>query len=205
MKQVADVSDLRKLERVCVFCGSSGGNDPAYLAAAHRMGQLLAQRDIALVFGGGRVGMMGAVAEAALTAGGKVIGVIPAGLVRKEQPRDDLTELHVTQTMHERKQIMADLADGFIALPGGFGTFEEFCEIVTWAQLGLHSKPCGLLNVKHYYAGLLTLFDHAQGEGFLRPAFRRLVLTASEPEELLAAMEQYRAPAIHRWLTPQTV
>jgi uncharacterized protein (TIGR00730 family) len=203
MKQ--DAGAVRKLERVCVFCGSSGGNDPAYLAAARGVGRILAQRGITLVFGGGRVGMMGAVAEGAFTGGGKVIGVIPAGLVRKEKPRDDLTELHITQTMHERKQKMAELADGFIALPGGFGTFEEFCEIITWAQLGIHTKPCGLLNVKHYYAGLLTLFDHAQAEGFLRPQFRRLVLTADEPEELLAAMERYREPAIERWLTPQAV
>ena len=205
MKQAVNAGAVRKLERVCVFCGSSGGNDPGYLAAAKSVGQLLARRGITLVFGGGRVGMMGAVAEAALTNGGKVIGVIPGGLVRKEQPRDDLTELHITHTMHERKQMMAELADGFIALPGGFGTFEEFCEVITWAQLGIHTKPCGLLNVKHYYAGLLTLFDHAQAEGFLRPAFRRLVLTADEPEELLAAMEQYAEPAIERWLTRQAV
>ncbi len=194
----------RRFERVCVFCGSSGGDDPVYRDAARAVGRLLAQREITLVFGGGHVGLMGAVAEAALAAGGDAIGVIPEGLKRKELAYDGLTELIVTSTMHERKQCMADLSDGFIALPGGFGTFEEFCEILTWGQLGLHEKPCGLLNVKGYYAPLLALFDHAQSEGFLKPRHRELVITEDDPEQLLAAMQRYRPPALEKWLTPET-
>lgn len=180
------------------------GNDPLYGDAARSLGRLLAARDITLVFGGGHVGMMGALAEAVLAAGGRAIGVIPEGLKRKEVAYDGLTELIVTRTMHERKQRMADLSDGFIALPGGFGTFEEFCEIVTWAQLGLHTKPCGLLDVRGYYGPLLALFDHALHEGFLKPEQRRLVLTNEDPIRLLDAMETFRAPEMERWLTPQT-
>jgi hypothetical protein len=155
-----------------------------------------------VVYGGGHVGMMGVLAEAALTAGGKVIGVIPEGLKRRELAYENLTELIVTRTMHERKQRMEALADGFIALPGGFGTFEEFCEIVTWAQLGLHRKPCGLLNVHGYYDRMLAMFDHALAEGFLRPAHRSLVLSDSRPDALLAAMAAWTPPALERWLAP---
>ena len=168
------------------------------------MGRLLAQRGITLVYGGGHVGMMGVIAEAVLTAGGKAIGVIPEGMKRRELAFENLTELIVTQTMHERKQRMADLSDGFVALPGGFGTFEEFCEIVTWAQLGLHEKPCGLLNVNGYYDPLLAMFDHALGEGFLRPQYRALVLTETDPAALLAAMQAWRSPGLEKWLTPET-
>jgi len=200
----ADRSMSRPLGRICVFCGSNPGNDPAYGEAARAVGGLLAARGITLVYGGGRVGMMGAVAEGALAAAGKVIGVIPEGLRRKELAYDGLSELIVTRTMHERKQRMASLADGFIALPGGFGTFEEFCEILTWAQLGLHEKPCGLLSVKSYYTPLLALFDHAVGEGFLKPAYRQLVLTEEDPQELLEAMARYQPPALEKWLTPET-
>jgi hypothetical protein len=194
----------RRFERLCVFCGSQAGRDPAYLAVARGVGRLLAQRKITLVFGGGHVGMMGALADAALAAGAEAIGVIPEGLKRRELAYDGLTQLIVTGSMHERKQRMAELSDGFIALPGGFGTLEEFCEILTWAQLGLHAKPCGLLNVNGYYTALLGLFDHALAEGFLRPEHRHLVLTEQEPERLLAAMERYRAPRIERWLTRDT-
>ena len=148
--------------------------------------------------------MMGVVAEAALAAGGKVIGVIPEVLRRRELACENLTELIVTRTMHERKQRMAELSDGFIAMPGGFGTFEEFCEIVTWAQLGIHDKPCGLFNINGFYDPLLAMFDHALREGFLRPAFRELVLTASDPSALLAAMQDWRPPALEKWLTPET-
>ena len=193
-----------KFERICVFCGSSAGKDPVYRAAAVAIGRLLAKQDITLVFGGGHVGMMGAVDEATLTAGGKAIGVIPVGLKRRELAYEGLTELIVTQTMHERKQRMADLSDGFIALPGGFGTLEEFCEILTWAQLGLHEKPCGVLNVKAYYAPLLGLFDHAVREGFLKSEYRRLVIAEHDPAKLLAAMQRYRPPAVEKWLTPET-
>lgn len=147
---------------------------------------------------------MGALADAALAAGGRVIGVIPEGLRRREVAHEGLSELHVVHTMHERKQLMADLSDGFIAMPGGFGTFEEFCEVLTWSQLGLHAKPCGLLNLKGYYAGLLALFDHAVAEELLHRPNRAMVIAEAEPKALLDAMAQYRAPAVEKWLTPET-
>ena len=147
---------------------------------------------------------MGALANAALAAGGSVVGVIPEALRRREVAHESLTELHVVQTMHERKQLMADRSDGFIAMPGGFGTFEEFCEVLTWSQLGMHTKPCGLLNVKGYYAGLLALFDHAVAEQLLQARNRAMVVAESEPKALLDAMEQYHAPAVEKWLTPET-
>ncbi len=192
----------RLLKRICVFCGSQAGRDPHYAAAARAVGTLLAQRDIAVVFGGGRVGMMGTVAEAALRAGGEVIGVIPEGLMRRELAHEELTQLIVTRTMHERKQRMADLSDGFMALPGGFGTLEEFCEIVTWAQLGVHRKPCALLNVAGYYDRLLAMFEHALAEGFLQPAHHALVLADAAPAGLLAKMQAWEPPPLKRWLAP---
>jgi uncharacterized protein (TIGR00730 family) len=192
------------LQSICVFCGSQPGHDPDYAAAAGDLGRLLAARDITVVYGGGHVGLMGLLAEAVLKAGGRVIGVIPEGLKRRELAYANLTELIVTRTMHERKQQMADLSDGFIALPGGFGTFEEFCEIVTWAQLGLHAKPCALLNVKGYYERMLAMFDHAVREGFVRPVHRSLVLAGSDPQALLAAMQGWQPPVLEKWLTPDT-
>jgi uncharacterized protein (TIGR00730 family) len=175
-----------------------------YAENARRMGQILAHRGVTLVYGGGRVGLMGALADAALEAGGRVIGVIPEALKRREVAHESLTELRVVRTMHERKQLMGDLADGFVAMPGGFGTFEEFCEVLTWSQLGLHAKPCGLLNVKGYFTGLLALFDHAVAERLLHPRNRAMVVAESEPEPLLDAMTRYRAPAVEKWLTPET-
>jgi uncharacterized protein (TIGR00730 family) len=195
---------LRTLRSLCVFCGSQSGSDPGYTHAARGVGRLLAVRGIRLVYGGGHVGMMGAIAEAALQAGGEVIGVIPEGLRRRELAHEALTQLVVTHTMHERKQRMADLSDGFIALPGGFGTFEEFCEIVTWAQLGLHEKPCGLLNLRGYYDPMLAMFDRALQEGFLKPAYRSLVLTHVEPAALLGLMQAWAPPPLEQWLTPDT-
>lgn len=193
-----------RFERICVFCGSNPGRDPIYEQAARTMGALFAARGITLVFGGGGVGLMGAIARACLSAGGRAIGVIPAGLRRKEMAFDDLSELIITRTMHERKQRMADLADAFIALPGGFGTFEELCEMLTWAQLGVHEKPCGLLNVKSYYTKLLAMFDHAVAEGFVRPPHRAILVTEDDPERLLAAMQTHRPPAFEKWMTPET-
>ena len=152
--------------RICVFCGSNPGVNPAYKNAAAGLGRLLAERKIELVYGGGNIGLMGVLADAALEASGRVIGVIPESLMAKEVGHQGLTELRVVGSMHERKALMADLAEGFIALPGGYGTFEEFCEVVTWSQLGLHAKPCGVLNVEKYYDPLLALFDHAVKEGF---------------------------------------
>ena len=156
----------QRLRRICVFCGSQPGNHPDYVAAARQLGELLAARGIGLVFGGGHVGMMGAVADATLAAGGEAIGVIPDGLMRRELAYEGLSQLVVTQTMHQRKQRMADLSDGFIALPGGFGTFEEFCEIVTWGMLGIHSKPIGLLNTEGYFDPLLDFLADPQGHAY---------------------------------------
>lgn len=192
----------QRLRRICVFCGSQPGNHPDYVAAARQLGELLAARGIGLVFGGGHVGMMGAVADATLAAGGEAIGVIPDGLMRRELAYEGLSQLVVTQTMHQRKQRMADLSDGFIALPGGFGTFEEFCEIVTWAQLGMHRKPCVLLNVRGYYDALIGLFDHALREGFLRPAHRPLAMLAASAEAALAQMDAWQPPDLKQWMSP---
>jgi hypothetical protein len=182
------------LRRVCVFCGSQPGRDPAYLGAAVAVGRALADAGLTVVFGGGRIGMMGAVADAALAAGGEVVGVIPEALTQREIAHSGLTELRVVRTMHERKQMMADLADAFVMLPGGFGTFEEFCEILTWAQLGIHAKPCVLLNTKQYFAPLVAMFDHALAEGFLRPEHRALATAVDDPHALVALLATWQAP-----------
>jgi uncharacterized protein (TIGR00730 family) len=176
------------MQRLCVFCGSSQGKDPAFAAAARDLGQQLAKRRIAVVYGGGNVGLMGIVADAALEAGGQVIGVIPQSLVDRELAHHRLTQLHVVGTMHERKALMAELSNGFVALPGGFGTLDEFCEVLTWAQLGFHSKPCALLNVAGFYDDFLRQMEHAVREGFIQPAHRRLVTVATTPRELLESL-----------------
>jgi len=171
-----------------------------YQNAAETLGQTLASRNLRLIYGGGKVGLMGVVADAVLAAGGEVIGVIPEFLVAKEIAHAGLTQLHVVPSMHDRKALMADLADGFIALPGGYGTLEEFCEILTWAQLGLHKKPQGLLNVEGYYDPLLTLFDHAVAERFLRADLRSLVMEASDPDSLLDKFIAYQPKLVEKWL-----
>ena len=186
--------------RICVFCGSNEGINPAYRYAAVALGRLLAERGVELVYGGGNIGLMGVLADAALQAGGRVIGVIPDSLMAKEVGHLGLTELRIVNSMHERKALMADLSDGFIAMPGGFGTFEEFCEIVTWSQLGIHAKPCGLLNIEGYYVPLLELFDRAVREEFLHEGNRRLVLHDRDPEKLLEKMAQFHAPAVGKWI-----
>ena len=188
------------MKAVCVFCGSSAGANPVYAEAARRMGEMLAARRLTLVYGGGRVGLMGEVARAALAAGGPVVGVIPQALMRKELAYEDLTELHVVASMHERKALMAERSDGFVAMPGGYGTFEEFCEVLTWAQLGFHSKPVALLDVNGYYRPLLALFDHAMAEGFVRPVHRRLVLADDEPGRLLDAMAHHVPSTVEKWI-----
>jgi uncharacterized protein (TIGR00730 family) len=191
------------MRRICVFCGSSAGARPEYAGAARTLGALLAERGIGLVYGGGRVGLMGVVADAVLEAGGEAVGVIPEALVRREVGHAGLTELHVVASMHERKARMADLADAFVALPGGFGTFEEFCEVLTWSQLGIHPKPCGLLNVAGYYAPLLAMFDHAASEAFVRPQHRALVLEESAPARLLDRLAAFVPPVTEPWITPR--
>jgi uncharacterized protein (TIGR00730 family) len=172
-----------------------------YADAARGLGVELARRGLGLVYGGGHVGLMGIVANAVLGAGGEVVGVMPDHLVAKEIQHKQLTKLHVVATMHERKALMNDLADGFIALPGGFGTYDEFCEVVTWGQLGLHKKPCGILNVAGFFDPLLALFDHATAEGFIRPDHRAMVLVEGDPARLLDRCAEYRAPIVEKWLT----
>lgn len=173
------------LRRVCVFCGSSAGARGEYRDAAERLARELVARNIALVFGGGCVGLMGVIADAVIDGGGHAIGVIPSALVAREIAHRGLPDLRIVGSMHERKALMAELADAFVALPGGFGTFEEFCEAVTWTQLGLHRKRCGFLNVGGFYDPLLALFDRSVAEGFIRPDSREIVIHEAEPVTLL--------------------
>jgi uncharacterized protein (TIGR00730 family) len=190
------------VERICVYTGSSPGAHPGYAEAAALLGRTLAAQDLGLVYGGATVGLMGVVADAALAAGGEVVGVIPKALFEKEIGHEGLTELRVVGSMHERKMLMADLADGFVALPGGYGTLEEFMEVLSWAQLSIHEKPCALLNVGGFFEPLLHLFDRAVEEGFVHPDHRSLVLAGQEPENLLDAMEGYSPPKTKKWVTP---
>jgi uncharacterized protein (TIGR00730 family) len=183
-----------KLERVCVFCGSSPGARPVYVQAARHLGRILARRGSTLVYGGARVGTMGQLAQAALDGGGHVIGVIPRALVEREVAHTGLPDLRVVESMHERKALMADLSDAFIALPGGLGTIEELFEVLCWSQLGLHSKPCGLLNVDGYYDQLSAFLDHMVDQQFVRASHRELVVIEQDAENLLQAFVQYRAP-----------
>jgi uncharacterized protein (TIGR00730 family) len=186
------------MKRICVFCGSSPGGSPEYLQAATQLGYTLASKNIGLVYGGAKVGMMGKIAEAVLEKQGEVIGVIPRGLAEKEISFTKLADLRVVDSMHERKAIMADLSDGFIALPGGLGTLEEFFEIATWAQLGIHPKPCGLLNVRHYYDKLMDFLDHTVRENFLELEHRSMLLSDEDPERLLQKFETYHPPVIDK-------
>lgn len=193
------------MKRLVVFCGSSHGAREIYADAARALAGEMVRRDIGLVFGGGHVGLMGVTADTVLAAGGEVIGIIPKHLVDKELEHKGLTELRVVNSMHERKAMMADLADGFIALPGGFGTYDEFCEALTWAQLGLHSKPCAMLNIAGYYDAMLAMFDHATTEGFIRPHHRAMLIVSTEPAELLNRMSEYHAPVVEKWITRSDV
>ena len=191
--------------RLCVFCGSSKGARENYLHAARTLGQELVKRGIELVYGGGNVGLMGATANAVLAAGGRVTGVITEHLTTFEIGHIDIHDLRVVKTMHERKALMAELADGFIALPGGIGTFEEFFEVLTWAQLGIHSKPCALLNVDGFYDPLLSLMNHAVEERFVRAAHRDLIVVETEPGALLDRMANHHAPELHKWIDKDAV
>jgi uncharacterized protein (TIGR00730 family) len=195
-----EANPARRIERLCVFCGSSTGSHPAYFEAADQLGRELANAGVTLIFGGGRVGLMGILADSVLAAGGEVIGVIPRSLVEKEIAHASLTKLHVVESMHERKALMADLADAFVLLPGGFGSWEEFCEIVTWLQLGIHRKPCAILNVAGYYDGLLSLATHALAEGFLRPAHHDMVIVENNPEALLSRLANAVIPSEVKWV-----
>jgi len=186
--------------RICVFLGSRPGNSPIYAEAAAQFGALLAEREIGLVYGGGAVGLMGVIADAACAAGGEVIGVIPEALRAREHDHQGLTELHVVQTMHQRKALMAKLSDGFVTLPGGIGTFEELFEVWTWAQLGYHQKPCGLLDVGGFYSGMSSFIDNVVTEGFLAPNHRAMLVIEKEPEVLLERMIGYLAPSTEHWI-----
>jgi uncharacterized protein (TIGR00730 family) len=190
----------RPLSAIAVYCGSNRGTDPAFAAAAVSLGRLLAEREIRLVYGGGHVGLMGIIADAVLDAGGEVFGVITRALEAKEVMHRGVTELLVTETMHERKAAMADAADAFIMLPGGYGTFEEFFEVLTWTQLGIHDKPCGVLDVGGYFAPLRDLLDAATGAGFVIPAHRNLVITESEPAALLDRLAVWTPVQLSKWL-----
>lgn len=188
------------LKRICVFCGSNPGNDPAYLEAAQTLGAAIVTRGYELVYGGAEVGLMGAVADAALEAGGRVVGVMPKALVDKEIGHKNLSEQHIVSSMHERKALMADLSDGFIALPGGVGTLEEIFEIWTWAQLGHHDKPLAFMNVLGFYDPLCAFLDHQSSEGFVRKGHRDMAIFSKNAEEILQAFETYDAPELQKWV-----
>ncbi|MDO4637506.1 MAG: TIGR00730 family Rossman fold protein [Lautropia sp.] len=187
--------------KFCVFCGASPGNSPAYQQAATELGHAMADAGIGLVYGGSSVGLMGIVANAALARGGEVIGVIPRFLADKELAHKKLTRLHVVGSMHQRKAMMAGLANGFIALPGGIGTLEELFEIWTWAQLGQHQKPCALLNINGFYDRLTGFLDHVTTEGFIKPQYRNTLIVKSQAGTLLSAMHDYRPPEQSRWMS----
>jgi hypothetical protein len=190
------------VRRVCVFCGSSRGGDPRYAEAARRLARALAVRGAGLVFGGGSIGLMGVLADEALAAGAEVVGVIPHGLAARELAHRGVADMRVVGSMHARKALMAELADGFVALPGGMGTLDELFEIVTWGQLGIHRKPVGVLNVAGYYDPLAALFEHAVAQGFVSGESRRLVLVDEDPERLLERMAAHEPPAVPAWVSP---
>ena len=191
------------MNRLCVYCGSSPGTGDTYVSAAKAFGSLLVQQEIGLVYGGASVGIMGVIADTVLEGGGNVTGVIPHALHGKEIAHTGLTELHVVDSMHERKSLMAVLSDGFVAMPGGFGTLEEIIEVITWGQLGFHDKPCGMLNIEGYFDHLLAYLDHCEAEGFLRARHRSMLLVANTPLELLEQFSNYMPPSVEKWRRDQ--
>lgn len=197
---MADFDTGTNFARLCVFCGSSTGADPKYWHAARELGTTLAENGTAVVFGGGKVGLMGALADAALERGGEVIGVIPRALATKELAHDGVTKLHIVESMHERKALMADLSDGFIAMPGGLGTLEELFEVLTWAQLGIHSKPCGLLNVGGYYDLLIAFLDFTVRQQLLKSEHRSIIVVDADHRRLLDRMRAYESPITEKWI-----
>jgi len=192
---------MASITSICIYCGSSSGRLEAYASAGRALAEALVARNIRLVYGGAGIGIMGAVADHVLQLGGQAIGVIPKALAHKEVAHPNLTELHVTQSMHERKMLMAELADGFIALPGGIGTLEELFEIWTWAQLGFHQKPCGLLNVVGYYDALIAFLDHVAAEQFVKPQHRAMLQVDGNPDVLLERLLAYQPPAVRHWVS----
>ena len=197
---VPPVPVVPPIQRVAVYCASNAGVRPEYVECARALGALLAQRGLTVVYGGGRVGLMGALADAALAAGGEVIGVMPHGLVQREVAHHGLTALRVVDSMHERKAMIADLADAFITLPGGLGTLEEFFETWTWAQLGVHQKPIGLLDVAGYWAPLLALLEHVDAEGFLRGTPREWLVVSDDASSMLTRLQSFKPPTVRRWI-----
>ncbi len=193
------------MKNLCVYCGSSTGRIPDYTSAARQLAHAMVSKGIGLVYGGASVGIMGKIADAVLEEGGSVVGIIPKGLFVKEVAHTGLTELRVVGSMHERKSLMADLSDGFIALPGGFGTIEEIFEILTWSQLGIHRKPCGLLNVCHYYDKLIGFLDHAVSEQFIKNDHRSTILIDECPDTLLEKFEAYKAPETAKWIDRKNI
>ena len=192
------------MKSIAVYCGSSAGTNPSYVAQAQALAAALVEHDLTLVYGGGRVGLMGTIADAVLALGGRVVGVIPDFLDARELSHKGCTELHVVKTMHERKLLMAERADGFIAMPGGYGTLEELFEVLTWGQLGLHQKPVALLNVDGYYDHLLLALDRMRDDQLLRAENRSQLLQSPDPQELLAQMAAYQPVQLAKWLTPPT-
>ena len=192
---------LRVIKKLCVFCGSSMGNRPVYREAAARLGNHLATSGIALVYGGGRVGLMGVLADSVLAAGGEAIGVMPRALAEKEIAHATLTRLHIVESMHERKALMAALADAFVLLPGGFGSWEEFCEVLTWLQLGIHRKPCGILNIKGYSDALIPVTAHGVAEGFIAPAHEEMVVVQDAVNQLISELITAPLPAESKWVS----
>jgi len=191
---------MTSINSICIYCGSSSGRLDAYASAAFALAESLVSRNIRLVYGGASIGIMGMVADRVLELGGQAVGVIPKALAHKEVAHHHLTELHVTQSMHERKMLMAELSDGFIALPGGIGTLEELFEIWTWAQLGFHHKPCGLLNVEGYYDALINFLDHVRAEQFVKDHHHAMLMVETNPDVLLDRYVNYQPPAVKHWL-----
>jgi uncharacterized protein (TIGR00730 family) len=199
--QMGSEQTKRSIKTICVFCGSSSGSRPEYATVATQLGHLMARSSIGLVYGGGRVGLMGILADSVLASGGHVDGVIPRALVDREVAHNHLTRLHVVETMHERKALMADLADAFTMMPGGFGSWDEFCEIVTWSQLGIHQKPMGILNVLGYYDAFISMTARAVSEGFVRASHNDMMVVESDPEVLLSRLTVARIPNEAKWIT----
>jgi uncharacterized protein (TIGR00730 family) len=189
------------MKSICVFCGSSSGRNFKYLIAAQKLGKILCENNIRLIYGGGNIGLMGELANSVLKYNGEVTGVIPADLIAREVALLDIQNLKVVDTMHERKQLMSDLADGFIAMPGGLGTLEEFFEIWTWAQLGIHSKPIGLLNIENYYDEMITFFNKAVNEEFISGVNREMIIIDKDPSILIFKMQNYNPPAVRKWIS----
>lgn len=188
------------IQAICVFCGANYGKRPSYRESARRVGEILAKQAITLVYGGGNVGLMGALADACLENGGRVVGVIPRALAEKEIAHRNISEMHVVGSMHERKAMMADLADAFLTLPGGFGTWDEFCEALTWSQLGLQKKACAFLNVDGYYDALLAMAQRAAEDGFIQPEHRELLLVDTDAERIIERLQSYEVPCVPKWV-----